>query len=595
MNDICNTTPALTFDNRLYAKFLYWMGWQVNSIAEFLKENDKTVHSWKARDEWDKNAPACRIAEALNARLVMLILKPSKSAHDFKEIDCLMRQVERLARVDKYLDGGNEADLNPNLKKRNDKPKKPVLQNALTQDQIDKLLEDFDTDLFDYQKVWYRHADQRNRILLKSRQIGATFYFAREALIKAITSGRNQIFISASKAQAHAFKGYIKDFVMRSIEVELKGDPIVITLPNNESVRLFFLGTNFRTAQSYSGDLYFDEFFWVHGFNQLKKVASGMATQKIYKKTYFSTPSSKTHEAYKFWTGEAFNKGRTKDKRVEFDVSHNALVNGALCGDRTWRHIVNIYDAERQGCDLFDIEELIDENSTDEFTNLYMCEFMDDGHSMFPLATLQPLMVDSWELWDKDFKPQFDRPFANKEVWLGYDPAETGDSAGLVAVAPPDANYPKFRVLEKRQFKDQNFQSQAEQIKKMCEKYRVTYIGMDTTGMGTGVAQLVRNFFPALTTFSYSPEVKTLLVMKGLEVVQDGRLEFDASHVDIALSLMSIKKTMTGSGRQFTFEASRSEETGHADLAWALLHVLHNEPLGQQKGAKSGKSRVEIY
>ena len=38
-------------------------------------------------------------------------------------------------------------------------------------------------------------------------------------------------------------------------------------------------------------------------------------------------------------------------------------------------------------------------------------------------------------------------------------------------------------------------------------------------------------------------------------------------------------KTMTGSGRQFTFEATRSEETGHSDLAWACMHVFVNEPL----------------
>ena len=101
-----------------------------------------------------------------------------------------------------------------------------------------------------------------------------------------------------------------------------------------------------------------------------------------------------------------------------------------------WRHIVNIYDAERQGCNLFDIDELIAENSADEFANLYMCEFVDDGQSVFPLSIIQPCMVDSWELWAKDFKPLAIRPFGNKPVWVGYDPAESGDSAGLVVVAP---------------------------------------------------------------------------------------------------------------------------------------------------------------
>ncbi|MFX5721416.1 hypothetical protein ABTE70_13980, partial [Acinetobacter baumannii] len=43
MDKALNTPTNLTFDNRLTAKFLYWMGWRISSIAEFLKENDKNV------------------------------------------------------------------------------------------------------------------------------------------------------------------------------------------------------------------------------------------------------------------------------------------------------------------------------------------------------------------------------------------------------------------------------------------------------------------------------------------------------------------------------------------------------------------------
>ncbi|MDU7561393.1 MAG: terminase family protein [Acinetobacter baumannii] len=592
-----NTSTLLNspdFDKRLLAKFLYWMGWRISSIAEYIKENDKNVHAWKARDEWDKEAPEGRVAQALEAKLVKLIIKDSFTANDRADLDCLMRQLERMAKINKYNNGGNESDLNENLKKRQTGTRKQAAKNVLSEEQIEQLLEDFDEGLFEYQKVWYRAREQRNRALLKSRQIGATFYFAREALIKAVTTGRNQIFLSASKAQAHGFKTYIKNFVMQSIRVDLQGDPISITLPDNSTVQLIFLGTNAKTAQSYHGDLYFDEFFWVHGFATLKKVASAMASQKQYKKTYFSTPSSKTHEAYRFWTGEEFNKGRSKDKRVEIDTSHKKLVTGVLCGDSVWRHVVNIYDAERQGCDLFDIEELIAENNADEFANLYMCEFVDDGHSVFPLSMIQPCMVDSWEVWSKDFKPLAIRPFGNKPVWVGYDPAESGDSAGLVVVAPPDANCNKFRVLEHLQFKGMDFASQAEFIKKICTKYNVKYIGLDKSGMGTGVAQLVQEFFPNLTTFNYSVDVKTQLVMKGMDVINKGRLEFDAGSTDIAQSLMAIKKTLTASQRQMTFEASRAENIGHADLAFALFHALFNEPLSLDNSKQTKKSSMEI-
>jgi hypothetical protein len=42
---------------------------------------------------------------------------------------------------------------------------------------------------------------------------------------------------------------------------------------------------------------------------------------------------------------------------------------------------------------------------------------------------------------------------------------------------------------------------------------------------------------------------------------------------------MSIRKTMTSSGRSATYEASRTEEASHADIAWATMHALLNEPL----------------
>ena len=62
-------------DPRRQAKFLYWTGWRVTDIADFLSEKEKTIHSWKARDDWDRADNVERIGGALEARLVQLILK----------------------------------------------------------------------------------------------------------------------------------------------------------------------------------------------------------------------------------------------------------------------------------------------------------------------------------------------------------------------------------------------------------------------------------------------------------------------------------------------------------------------------------------
>lgn len=579
----------LESDPRRIARALYWQGWRVSSIARHLDAKRATVESWKQRDEWDKATPIERIESSLETRLAVLIAKTKKDGTDFKEIDLLGRQVERLARVRKYGETGKEADLNPNIEARNTAPRKKQTRNEFSEEQEGRLIEAFRDSLFDYQKVWYRNGHHRTRNILKSRQIGATWYFAREALVDALETGRNQIFLSASKAQAHVFKQYICQFAREAADVDLSGDPIILP---NEAI-LYFLGTNAKTAQSYHGNFYFDEYFWVPRFQELNKVASGMAMHKRWRKTYFSTPSSLNHSAYPFWSGSHFNRGRPKAEHLHLDLSHTALKNGRACEDNQWRQIVTVEDAIASGCNLFDLDDLRVEYGADEFENLLMCRFIDDTASIFPLADLQRCMVDSWVDWADDFKPFAQRPFGHRPVWVGYDPALSGDSAGCIVVAPPLVPGGKFRVLEKHQWRGMDFEGQAESIKKITERYNVAYMAIDTTGIGQGVYQLVKQFYASVVALNYSPEVKGRLVLKGLSVIGKGRLEFDAGWTDLAQSFMAIRKTVTASGRQVTYQAGYSEETGHADLAWACLHAIGKEPLEGSNGNNS--SFMEIY
>lgn len=563
-------------------------------ISEHLGEKATTIHSWKRRDRWDEYSPVERAESSTEARYIQLLWKEPKEGADYKEIDLLGRQMERLARVKKYsMGGGNEADLNPAVENRNAKTRagtrKQPARNAISEAQQEALVEGFMKSLFPYQKVWYRAGlVQRIRNILKSRQIGATWYFAREAFIDALETGRNQIFLSASKSQAHVFKGYIKQFAADIAGVELQGDPMV--LPNGAT--LYFLGTNSRTAQSYHGNVYMDEYFWIQKFQEFRNVASGMASHKHWRLTYFSTGSSVSHEAHPFWTGDLFNEGRATKDRVKLDVSHAALVDGRLCEDGQWRQMVTIHDAEAGGCDLFDIDQLRRENNPQDFNNKYLCEFIDDGQSIFPLATMQRCMVDSWTLWD-DFKPFAARPLGYREVWVGYDPSRSGDNAALVVIAPPLVEGGKFRILDRVQFSGMRYEEQAERIKRVTEAYNVTFIGIDRTGIGDLVYELVQNFYPGVRGFQYSPMVKTRLVLKAMDVIGKGRMEFDAGWTDVAAAFMAIKKTTTAGGGQMTFEAGRSEATSHADLAWATMHALANEPL--EGRSATNQSRMEIF
>lgn len=579
-------TQITELDPRRHAKFLYWGGHSIAKISEQLDVPRPTVDSWKRRDKWDDTDPHERIILTTEARYNLLIMKSEKTGSDYKEIDLLGRQMERQARITKYSDGGNEADLNPNVKNRNKGDRKKPPRNEFTEEQAEKIHRALLENLFGYQKLWYDAGlEHRLRNILKSRQIGATWYFAREALDDALQTGRNQIFLSASKAQAHVFKEYIKAFAMEAADLELKGDPIV--LPNGAT--LYFLGTNVRTAQSYHGNIYMDEIFWIGKFADFRKVASGMAMHKHWRQTYFSTPSSIQHEAYPFWTGELF---AGKNEELILDANDPRLNGGMLCPDGQWRQIVTVMDAVRSGCDLFDIEQLRREYSTDEFNNLLMCMFIDDLLSVFPMSEMQLCMVDSWEVWE-DYKPFASRPLGNRPVWIGYDPSNGGDSQALAVIAPPLVPGGKFRVIEKHKFYvSDDYEKQAEFIRQITLRYNVEKITIDATSIGSAVHQLVVKFFPAAQGLTYSQELKALMVLKAKQVVSKRRLEFDAGDKDIVSAFISIKKTLTESGRSMTYKSDRSKKTSHADIAWAIINAIYNEPL---TASADKQSIVEIY
>lgn len=585
---INQASPDVTAEIKRKAQQMYFSGYKIAEIARQLDIAASTISSWKDREKWDDVAPVGRVELALETRLNLLIAKEEKSGADYKEIDLLGRQMERMARVKKYSFGdGNEVDLNPKLANRNKGERKKAEQNAIAQEQEELLINGFLDGMFNYQRVWHKAKENRIRNILKSRQIGATYYFAHEAFIDALTTGHNQIFLSASKKQALQFRSYIVNYAKQTADVDLKGE--TIKLPNG--AELIFLGTNSATAQSYHGNLYFDEVFWVPKFDVMRKVASGMAAQKMYRQTYFSTPTTIAHPAYAFFSGKAFNKNRAKADKVEIDISHENLKSGKLCADRQWKQIVSIYDAMEGGCNLFNIDDLIAENSKEEFEQLFLCQFADDNTSAFKFADLQLCQVDSLEEWH-DYKPFYQRPFGNREVWLGYDPAFTGDRAALAIIAPPKVEGGDYRVLHWQTFHGMDYEAQASRIKSFCDDYNVTRIVIDKTGMGSGVFQEVKKFYPMAIGLDYNADLKNEMVLKTQNLIQKRRLKFDGN--EIITSFMTVKKRITGTGK-ITYVSDRSEDASHGDLSWAIMNCILNVPYGLNGDVSSNQSTIFTF
>lgn len=146
-------------------------------IAAMLQMKRPTVQSWKQRDGWDSVAPISRVEMSLEARLTQLIIKPQKPAVTSRKLTCSD------ARLNDWH--GSTVTVRPATRQT-------LIRTSLTatkagvanrkeffsDEAIEKLEQIFFEQSFEYQLHWYRAGlEHRIRDILKSRQIGATFYF----------------------------------------------------------------------------------------------------------------------------------------------------------------------------------------------------------------------------------------------------------------------------------------------------------------------------------------------------------------------------------------------------------------------------------
>ena len=572
--------------------------------AQLNLPNIRIVYYWIRQGMWEDMLTDEEPLTAVSRRITLLMEKTDTLAKgELDELDRLITMRERLAKQcakpaplpagEPIEDGGHPRDEQRGERKsrggrggKGEKKPKPVKNDVSGLTEVD-FLDKFISKMYGYQKELFAAKQNpltaRIRNILKSRQVGLTYYFAGEALMDAVLTGDNQIFLSASRAQSEVFRSYIVAFASQWFDIDLTGNPIVLSKDGKPWAELRFLSTNSSTAQSYHGHIYVDEYFWIRDFEKLNTVASAMATHKKWRKTYFSTPSAVSHQAYPFWTGEKFRNSKKKNAKDPWPSEAQAAA-GALCPDGQWRKVITILDAIAGGCDLFDLEQLKLEYDDDRFEQLFMCKFIDSTQSVFSLKDLERCYSDL-SLWT-DYDPDDPRPFGNSPVWIGYDPSRTRDDATCVVIAPPLEPDGKFRILEKHSWRGQSFKYQADQVKKLTERFNVQHIGIDTTGIGYGVFDLVRDFYPRATSIHYSLETKNALVLKAQDTIVGSRIEWDASWNDIPQAFLTIKRGATNSG-QITYSASRTDATGHADIAWAIMHALTHEPLNTNKQRRS--------
>ena len=286
MDDENSTSSRRSYPEeiRQAARGMYLRRYSATEISEALNVPRRTVYFWISQGQWDDLLAHEAPEQAAQRRLTILLERDNKTPGELKEVDALVGTLERLQklRAAARTVGREVAETEPapavgGEQGRERKPRK----GKQVKNDVSRLTKaDFEARLhkryFDYQKQWAaQKLIYRNRAYLKSRQIGATWYFAQEALEDAVLTGDNQIFLSATRAQSEVFRSYITAIAAEHFGINLTGNPIVLNTAHGPAT-LYFLSNNSKSAQSYHGHVYIDEFFWITKFRELFKVATGM-------------------------------------------------------------------------------------------------------------------------------------------------------------------------------------------------------------------------------------------------------------------------------------------------------------------------------
>ena len=554
-------------------------------VEELGLNNSRIVYQWRDKFEWHLLKPPESVLLTTSREFNRIMSKEDKSKQDWFALDKMADLMLKLEKAEAFKRGewvgtGRSPGVKNGQGGNKNKKRKKNDVSDITEADFKRVFEDI---LYPHQNIWILAGEneltRRVRFILKSRQIGATFTFALEAFRTACLTGNDQIFLSSTVAQAEVFKSFIRVIAFEQFGVEIAGNPI--TLSNQ--AQLHFLSPN-AFADSRSGDVYFDECFKTRNWKKMEGIAQPMATLSKFKKTYFSSPTAKSHEAYEIWDGSRYTNYH---KDVVIDIEdHKALVRGRKDEDGIWRNVMTVHDAIELGWDLVDLDQLHMEMPDPAlFAVTYECKFIDDADSVFKLNDLLNCGVERSLAW-LDFDPDDDKPYGELPVTTGYDPAGEGDNASFVVLSKPEVREEKFRLFQSYNWRGIRAPRQCDRIEGVNSRYNIEYMEIDNTGPGIFVGDFVEDIFPQVVRITYNPDYKGRMVQKALSVIDEGRFEYDVDEDhDLPLHFLTVNLKYTDDGR-ITYRSSRNKLVGHGDKAWAIMHAFMCEKFNPGKARR---------
>lgn len=194
----------------------------------------------------------------------------------------------------------------------------------VTNDLLAKLALKMHYGLNDWQSRWSHQQFHRNRLLHKSRQIGADWYFTLEAINDACLTGRNKIFIGGEWIINDI------DFMLHHIDYQSHGyeyhkqfediGKLIFILSNGAKI-IFISNTDMLAGLC--GDVYAPEWSWNEQPLKIVLTALDLSRNEKWRRTFYSS-RSKTDNASQLGLDDMiFKNNKIEDEITYFDrVNH---------------------------------------------------------------------------------------------------------------------------------------------------------------------------------------------------------------------------------------------------------------------------------
>jgi phage FluMu gp28-like protein len=413
--------------------------------------------------------------------------------------------------------------------------------------------------LYDYQKRWVND-DSRFKIWIKSRQIGASFASALEAVMDCMKHKTKWIVLSTGDRQS---KEYINDKCKPHVRAaglacEYLDIPIKINdrdytsheirFPNGS--RIIALPANPDTARGYTGNLVLDEFAFHKNPRGIWKAVFPTITRGKLKIRVISTYNGKSGMYYE-------------------------LANGGE-SELAWsRHSTDIYLAVEEGMPV-DLDELKKGvNDSDTWQEEYECIPLDDAEQYIPSEMITNAESEraSFDL-PEDFNPRGD-------CYLGLDIGRKRDLTAMIITEQVE-DLSVVRMLKR--LRNTPFSVQRQELEDIMDMPWIRRACIDSTGLGAQLAEEAKDKYgegrvEEVVFTQGSKEAMAVLLKRRFE---DHLLRIPAER-QLRMAIRAVKRYSTSTGH-FRFDADRTE-AGHADEFWALA-------LAEQAGSSPGDTFV---